>query len=336
MKGENMNNKSLIQNETVFLNEVTELVQKARDTANSAVSSIIVVTYWNIGKKIVEQEQAGKDRAEYGKQVIEVLANNLTRKFGTSYNKRNLQYFRKFYLSFKNFEIVNTCVHNLNWSHFRRLLSVASEAARLWYLKEANNQMWSVRTLDRNISTQYYERLLISPKKEKVIEEMKSKTAEYKDSQFELIKSPVIAEFLGFKANDYSETELESAILTHIRDFLMEMGKGFAFVARQQHIVTETDDYFMNQHVPGTKYDDSYKKLGDIIYDFTGASNLFTGSGITASANGIENIERGFNNYKGFDISEMRDYQNIKIFRFEVINDASKKIKRVYVKELNQ
>ncbi len=92
----------------------------------------------------------------------------------------------------------------------------------------------------------------------------------------------------------------------------------------------------MNQHVPGTKYDDSYKKLGDIIDDFTGASYLFTGSGVTASANGIENIERGFNNYKGFDISEMRDYRNIKIFRFEVINDASKKIKRVYVKELNQ
>ena len=123
---------------------------------------------------------------------------------------------------------------------------MSNEAARLWYLKEANNQMWSVRTLDRNISTQYYERLLISPKKEKVIEEMKSKTSEYKDSQFELIKSPVIAEFLGFKANDYTETELESAILTHIRDFLMEMGKGFAFVARQQHIVTETDDYFID------------------------------------------------------------------------------------------
>lgn len=232
VKGENMNNKSLIQNETVFLNEVTELVQKARDTANSAVSSIIVVTYWNIGKKIVEQEQAGNDRAEYGKQVIEVLANNLTRKFGTSYNKRNLQYFRKFYLSFKNFEIVNTCVHNLNWSHFRRLLSVASEAARLWYLKEANNQMWSVRTLDRNISTQYYERLLISPKKEKVIEEMKSKTSEYKDSQFELIKSPVIAEFLGFKANDYTETELESAILTHI------YGKIYALYAYKRRIKT--------------------------------------------------------------------------------------------------
>lgn len=95
-------------------------------------------------------------------------------------------------------------------------------------------------------------------------------------------------------------------------------------------------DYFMNQHVPGTKYKIEFEDLGNIIYDYTGASDLFTGSGVTASANGIENIERGFNNYKGFDISEMRDYRNIKIFRFEVINDASKKIKRVYVKELNQ
>ncbi len=106
--------------------------------------------------------------------------------------------------------------------------------------------MWSVRTLDRNIGTQYYERLLLSPKKENVIAEMKEKTKTFKSSQFELLKSPVIAEFLGFSSNDYSETQLESAILNHIRDFLMEMGKGFAFVARQQHIVTETDDYFID------------------------------------------------------------------------------------------
>ena len=106
--------------------------------------------------------------------------------------------------------------------------------------------MWSVRTLDRNIATQYYERLLLSPKKDAVIAEMKSKTASYKDSKFELIKNPVIAEFLGFQNNDYSESQLESAILTHIRDFLMELGKGFAFVARQQHIVTESEDYFID------------------------------------------------------------------------------------------
>ena len=93
-------------------------------------------------------------------------------------------------------------------------------------------------------------------------------------------------------------------------------------------------DYFMNQHVPGTKYSTEYAELGNYIYDYTGASDLFTGSGVTASANGIENIERGFNNYKDFEISEIRDYKNIKIFRFEVVNDISQKIKRVYVKEV--
>lgn len=209
--------------ENSFVNEIDVFIQKAISSANSAVSSIIVATYWNIGKSIVEQEQKGEDRASYGEKIIELLSSRLARKYGNSYNKRNLQYFRKFYLNFKDFEIVNTCVHNLTWSHFRRLLSVADENARLWYLKEANEQMWSVRTLDRNIATQYYKRLLRSPKKENVI-----------------------AEFLGFSCNDYSETQLESAILSHIRDFLMEMGKGFAFVARQQHIVTETEDYFVD------------------------------------------------------------------------------------------
>jgi predicted nuclease of restriction endonuclease-like (RecB) superfamily len=232
--------------ENDFVNHVDSFIQNAISSANSAVSSIIVSTYWNIGKSIVEQEQKGENRASYGEKIIELLSERLVKKYGNSYNKRNLQYFRKFYLNFKDFEIVNTCVHNLTWSHFRRLLSVADENARLWYLKEANEQMWSVRTLDRNIGTQYYERLLLSPKKENVIAEMKEKTKTFKSSQFELLKSPVIAEFLGFSSNDYSETQLESAILNHIRDFLMEMGKGFAFVARQQHIVTETDDYFID------------------------------------------------------------------------------------------
>ena len=142
---------------------------------------------------------------------------------------------------------MNACVHNLTWTHFRSLLTVTDENARLWYAKEASEQMWSSRTLDRNIGTQYYERLLLSPKKEKIIAEMKRKTENFKSTQYELLKSPLIAEFLGFNANtDYSESSLESAIITHIRDFLMEMGKGFAFVARQQHIVTESDDYFID------------------------------------------------------------------------------------------
>ena len=142
---------------------------------------------------------------------------------------------------------MNACVHNLNWTHFRAFLRVSDENARLWYMNEAAQESWSSRTLDRNISTQYYYRLIQSPKKEEVMNEMLQKTSETQKNKFELLKSPIVAEFLGFKNEDsYIESDLESAILTHIRDFLMEMGKGFAFVARQQHIVTETEDYFID------------------------------------------------------------------------------------------
>jgi predicted nuclease of restriction endonuclease-like (RecB) superfamily len=121
------------------------------------------------------------------------------------------------------------------------------EDARIWYMSEAAHENWNVRTLDRNISTQYYYRILQAPKKEAVIAEMKQKAAELPKTQFELVKSPVIAEFLGFRNEDsYLESNLESAILSHIRDFLMEMGRGFAFVARQQHIMTETEDYYID------------------------------------------------------------------------------------------
>ncbi len=142
---------------------------------------------------------------------------------------------------------MNSCVHNLTWTHFRSLLRVADEDARVWYMSEAAHENWNVRMLDRNISTQYYHRLLQSPKKEAVIAEMKRKNNQLPKTHFELVKSPVVAEFLGFKnEGSYLESDLESAILSHIRDFHMEMGRGFAFVARQQHIVTETEDYFID------------------------------------------------------------------------------------------
>ena len=179
--------------------------------------------------------------------MISALAEDLTKEFGKNYSKRNLQYYIKFYQCFPDEQIMNACVHNLNWTHIRSLLRVTDENARYWYMKEAVDESWSSRTLDRNISTQYYYRLLQTPKKEAVIEEMKQKTAEFQKNQFELIKSPVIAEFLGFKNEDtYLEGDLESSILSHIRDFLMELGRGFAFVARQQHIVTETSDYYLD------------------------------------------------------------------------------------------
>lgn len=142
---------------------------------------------------------------------------------------------------------MNWCVHNLTWTHFRSLLRVSDDDARVWYMSEAAHENWNVRILDRNISTQYYHRLLQSPKKEAVIAEMKRKNDQLPKTHFELVKSPVVAEFLGFKnEGSYLESDLESAILSHIRDFLMEMGRGFDFVARQQHIVTETEDYFID------------------------------------------------------------------------------------------
>lgn len=142
---------------------------------------------------------------------------------------------------------MNSCVHNLTWTHFRSLLRVSDDDARVWYMSEAAHENWNVRILDRNISTQYYHRLLQFPKKEAVIAEMKRKNDQLPKTHFELVKSPVVAEFLGFKnEGSYLESDLESAILSHIRDFLMEMGRGFDFVARQQHIVTETEDYFID------------------------------------------------------------------------------------------
>lgn len=239
-------NDEMITNNS-FFEEIKAIIAAGRDSAYRAASTAMVMTYWNIGKRIVEQEQAGNARAEYGKKLISVLAEELTKEFGKGFSERNLHYFSKFYLSFPDQAIVNACVQNLNWTHFRSLLRVTDEAARLWYLNEAAQGSWSSRTLDRNISTQYYHRLLQAPQKDTVIAEMQGKTKAYQKSGFELIKSPVVAEFLGFKNEDtFLETDLEAAILSHIRDFLMEMGRGFAFVARQQHIITETEDYYID------------------------------------------------------------------------------------------
>ena len=229
------------------LMDIKNIIFQGRKASYGAVNKAMILTYWHIGKRIVEQEQAGNKRADYGKHLILALADSLTKEFGQSYSNRNLDYYRKFYVLFPDLQIVNARVHNLTWTHFRSLLRVPDESARVWYMKETSEEGWSCRTLDRNIGTQYYYRLLQSPKKDKVIAEMQQKTEEYQKNQFELLKNPVVAEFLGFRTEDsLAESELENAILSHIRDFLMEMGKGFAFVGRQQHIVTDTQDYYID------------------------------------------------------------------------------------------
>ena len=229
------------------INDIKTIIEQGRQAAYSSVNLVMINTYWNIGRRIVEEEQNGDARAEYGKQLIDKIAVELTIEYGNNYEARRLRDYRQFYLLFRDLQIWHARVPNLKWTHFRTLLRVADEDARIWYMKEANEQMWSTRTLDRNISTQYYYRLLQSPKKEAVIAEMKEKTVDFQQNKFELLKSPIVAEFLGYKAEDaYTEKELETSILSHIRDFLMELGKGFAFVARQQHIITDTEDYYID------------------------------------------------------------------------------------------
>ena len=150
------------------IDDVKDIISSGMESAYNATSRAMVLTYWNVGKRIVEQEQNGNQRAEYGTAMMDALAAELTKEYGKSYSKRNLQYFRKFYQCFPDFEIVNSCVHNLTWTHFRSLLRVPDENARVWYMSEAAHENWNVRMLDRNISTQYYYRLLQAPKKEAV------------------------------------------------------------------------------------------------------------------------------------------------------------------------
>ena len=245
-----MTNKKIKQTESIpdrLLQDLREIILKGRAAAYMSAETVVIATYWNIGRRIVEEEQQGNKRAEYGKQILLSLAHELSKEFGNNFDDRNLRYFRKFFILFPDKEIWNARVPNLRWTHFRELLRVEDETARMWYMDEASREVWSSRTLARNISSQYYRRLLSSQVKKPVKEEMKRLTEPYQEDKLEFIKNPVVAEFLGLSNNPaFTENTLETAILNHIQEFIMELGKGFAFVARQQHIATDAGDFFID------------------------------------------------------------------------------------------
>lgn len=229
--------KSMLTNKEL-VDDVCTIIDEGRQKSYVSVNSSMIETYWKIGKRIVEEEQCGNERAEYGKRIIEQLSNELTMRYGKGFSKRYLAYFRKFYLTIDDIQILQTRLQNLTWSHILTALRVDSMESIRWYLLSASQEMWSVRTLDRNISTQYFERHFNQPQ---------LPMQEKQPNKLELLKNPIVAEFLGFKQDySFSEQELESAIITHLQDFLMELGRGFAFVARQQHVRTDTQDYFID------------------------------------------------------------------------------------------
>lgn len=239
----NVNNETLLSSN--FIQEIKQLVLRGRQEAYAAVNQAMVNAYWKIGRRIVEEEQGGAERANYGKQILKQLSIALTEEFGKGFSVQNLYYFRQFYLTFP--EIFHTPCGILTWSHYRRLLSVTNPQAREWYAKEASEQMWSYATLNRNISTQYYERLLLSQDKDPVEQEMKTLTKGFDNDKLEFVKNPVVAEFLGMSPTKaFVESELETAILDNLEKFLLELGKGFSFVERQKLIRTDAKDYFID------------------------------------------------------------------------------------------
>ena len=221
-----------------FVDDVCLIVEDGRQTAYSAVNSTMLETYWKVGQRIVEEEQKGAERAEYGKHIIEQLSQELTLRYGAGFSARYLRAFRKFYIVVPNFEIWKSRFPNLQWTHVFRTLRVGDETAIRWYLEMASQEMWSVRTLDRNISTQYFERHFSQPQ---------LVMTETEPNKLELLKNPIVAEFLGFKQdNSFSEQELETAIIDHLQEFIMELGRGFAFMGRQKLVRTDTQDYFID------------------------------------------------------------------------------------------
>ena len=261
--------------ETIFVNDLRTIVSAARDASYRMANLMQVAQNWLIGRRIVEQEQQGKIRAEYGKHVVELASQVLTKEFGQGFSETQIRNFRKFYLTFSGLRIQQTVPAEfrsrlasiqqtmpaessdngiampvqLSWSHYERLIRVADPEARIWYMHEAATQQWDYRTLKRNIDSQYYYRLAQTPKsqRQEVIDEMCRLTADYENEKSTFVKNPMLVEFLGLKHREaFTESKLEQAILDHLEHFLMEMGKGYALVDRQMHIHTEDNDYYID------------------------------------------------------------------------------------------
>ena len=227
--------------------DLGSIIEQAKGVAYRAVDTVLVYRNWLLGKRIAEEELKGAARAEYGKETMMQLSAALTAKYGKGFSFVSLYQFLAF---FKKFPILNALRTKsggvLGWYQYRTLLQVENPDAVRWYIDEAEAGTWSGRTLQRNISSQYYERTLLSQSKDAVRAEMVEITKPLQE-KLEFIKNPVIAEFLGVKQDtSFTENDLETAILDNVRDFLMELGKGYAFVARQQHIHTEKEDYYID------------------------------------------------------------------------------------------
>ena len=246
-KGElTMGNKIIVaKQDKLFFAEIAAILQEARKTAYKTVNALMVQTNWQIGKRIVEQEQKGKSRADYGDYLIVNLSRFLTDTLGKGFSEANIRNFRQFYICFPNgFQFATRRVanpENLSWSHWRLLMRLDNDVERDYYIAETSEQNWNVKTLERNIRSGYYRRLLSTQKN------AASTTSGKKEKVFDYIKDPFVLEFLDVPEDmTGKETALEKAIINNLQSFLLELGKGFSFVARQLRISTETSHFYID------------------------------------------------------------------------------------------
>lgn len=225
----------------VFYQTIRDLIAKARHQVKVAVNFTMVDLYWSIGKRIVEEEQAGESRAEYGKALLKQLAKQLTDEFGRGFDPSNLRYMRLF---FQKFPIRDAVRHELSWTQYRILCKVGNEKARVWYMNESAENGWSTRALERQIEVLYYERLLSSQFDEGIRKEGLDKVSALPPSPLDFIRDPYVLDFMQVSENKkLYEEDLEQGLLDNLQQFLLELGKGFAFVARQQLIRAEDEEF---------------------------------------------------------------------------------------------
>ena len=225
-----------------LLSQIQEIITSARDRAVRSVNAERVMMYWQIGKVIFEEEQQGEDRATYGSYLIKGISKELQPNFGSGFSVRQLERYRQFY---RTFPIASALRSQLNWTHYKLLISIDNEDKRTFYIAESTKNNWSARQLERQVNSQLYERLLLSNDVKKVLQVAREEQTPMLPSQ--IIKDPMVLEFLGLKQeSNYYEKDLETAIITHLHDFLLELGNGFSFVARQKRIHLEGDDFFVD------------------------------------------------------------------------------------------
>ena len=225
-----------------LVSEIRSIIESARTNAVRSVDFCRVQMYWQIGRRIVEEEQGGQARAEYGKSLIKNLAKELEPEFGSGFGKRQLDYSKKFYLEFP---IVHTLYAQLNWSQYKWLLDIADKDKREYYILETINNCWTARQMKRQINSMLYERLLLSNDKESVLAMARKEKAP--EAPQEIVKDPMVLEFLGLeKRTHYYESDLETELINHLQEFILELGNGFTFVARQKRIILEDDEFFID------------------------------------------------------------------------------------------